>query len=54
MKILPPKKTKDPEGNEQNSWPDDAPETVVAVDFIDGQFVFYEPGDAMADRAVKN
>lgn len=45
MKILPPKKTKDEEGNEQNSLPDDAPPDYVSVVFDGENYVFREEGD---------
>ncbi len=53
MKVLPPKKTKDEDGNEQNSWPDDAPAKVIAAHFDGENFTFYEPGDDIPPTPTK-
>lgn len=51
MKVLPPKVTRAADGTLQNSWPDDAPEKVIAVTFDGTNFTFYEPGDELPPPA---
>jgi len=46
MKILAPKVEKNAEGEECNSFPDDAPKVYTRAEFKDGKYVFYEKGDA--------